>query len=124
MNDQVSSPPQAILDMLPDDGNGPVFQEPWQARIFVLVSKMCMDGRYVWDEFKDLLIDEIQTNGAEDGSDYYKRWLTAAERLVMSKGMAAPEELSSHKEHLAHHPPHPASSAPGRPIAVDPPRKA
>jgi nitrile hydratase accessory protein len=123
MNETVTPPPRAILEMLPDDGSGPVFQEPWQARIFALVSRMCMDGRYVWDEFKDLLIDEIQTNGAKDGSDYYERWLTAAERLVTSKGMTAPEELSQRKEHLAHHPPHPTTSAPG-PIAVDPPRKA
>ncbi len=123
MSQTVSSPPQAILDMLPDDGAGPVFMEPWQARIFALVSRMCMDGRYVWDEFKELLIDEIQSHGAEDGSDYYERWLAAAERLVTSKGMAAPEELSLRKEHLAHHPPHPTTSAPG-PITVDPARKA
>lgn len=122
MTENVSTPPQAILDLLPDDGSGPVFKEPWQARIFAVVSHMCMDGQYVWDEFKKLLIDEIQSNGAEDGSDYYERWLTAAERLVTSKGMAAPDELLARKEHLARHPPHPTTSGPG-PIAVDPARK-
>ncbi len=123
MTDQPTPPPQAILDLLPDDGDGPMFQEPWQARIFALVSTMYMDGRYAWDDFKDLLIDEIQSHGANDGSDYYERWLSAAERLVTAKGMAEYSDLAERKEHLAHHPPHPTTSAPG-PIAVDHARKA
>jgi len=123
MTETSHTPPRAILDLMPDDDGGPVFQEPWQARIFALVSQLYVDGRYAWDDFKDLLIDEIQSHGAEDGSDYYERWLSAAERLVMAKGMAQAGELAQRKEHLAEHPPHPTTSAPG-PITVDPARKA
>ncbi|MBC6439822.1 MAG: nitrile hydratase accessory protein [Rhodospirillales bacterium] len=123
MNETTIQPPQAILDMLPDDGSGPVFKEPWQARIFALVSQMYMDGQYIWDDFKHLLIDEIQTNGADDGSDYYERWLAAAERLVTAKGMAQTAALAERKAHLADHPPHPTTSDSG-PIAVDPARKS
>jgi len=123
MSESATPPPADVLAMLPDDDGGPTFKEPWQARIFALVSRMYMDGRYAWDDFKDLLIDEIQTNGAADGSDYYERWLAAAERLVTAKGFAADEALAERKAHLAEHPPHPTTSEPG-PIAVDPARKA
>ncbi len=100
----------------------PSFHEPWQARIFALVTRLCEDGRYDWDRFKVLLIDEIERNGAPDGADYYERWLAAAERLITDMGLLSRDELAARKSHLADHPPHPTHAAPG-PIAVDPPRR-
>lgn len=117
------APERAILDMLPDDGRGPVFDEPWQARIFALVARLTMDGHCAWDDFKALLIDEIRERGAPDGSDYYRRWLAAAERLTAQTGMASGEALDARKAHLARHPPHPTAARPS-PIAVFPARKA
>lgn len=104
------------------DDAGPAFAEPWQARIFALVARLCDDGRYDWDAFKELLIDEIGRHGADDGSDYYERWLAAVERLMVARGFVAPDELAARKAHLALHPPHPAHAARG-PVAVDPPRR-
>lgn len=101
----------------------PVFSEPWQARIFALVTRLCEDGRYDWDSFKTLLIDEIGSNGAGDGADYYERWLAACERLITAQGLVTAEDLAGRKAQLAAHPPHPTSAAAG-PIAVDPPRRA
>ena len=108
-------------DELPG-GTAPVFDEPWQARIFALVSGMCRDGRYDWEDFKALMIDEIGHHGDADGADYYERWLAACERLVTGKGMVTAAELAQRKAQLAAHPPHPTHAAPG-PIAVDPPRR-
>ena len=100
----------------------PVFEEPWQARIFAIVRAMHQDGRYAWREFQLLLIDEIGTRGTEDGSDYYERWLAAAERLVIARGMSRAGELADLREHLASHPPHPKTAPPG-PVAVEPARR-
>jgi len=103
-------------------GASPTFSEPWQARIFALVTRMCEDGRYDWDSFKVLLIDEIEHHGSADGSDYYERWLAACERLITGKGMISGADLAERKDALAAHPPHPTSAAPG-PITIDPPRR-
>ena len=100
----------------------PVFDEPWQARVFALVSAMHLDGRYAWREFQQLLADEIGARGARDGSDYYERWLAAAERLVVGKGMSRAEELARRRQHLASHPPHPSPASP-EPVAVAPARR-
>jgi nitrile hydratase accessory protein len=104
------------------DGQAPAFGEPWQARIFALVTRLCEDGRYDWDSFKVLLIDEIERHGAPDGSDYYERWLAACERLVTELGLLSADDLAERKGHLAAHPPHPTSAARG-PVAIDPPRR-
>ena len=82
---------------LPGDGAGgsPSFGEPWQARIFALVARMCEDGRYDWESFKVLLIDELERHGRSDGSDYYERWLAALERLLASKEVAARPEVDA-----------------------------
>lgn len=119
MNDTTATPPRLVPEAAPGDDSGPAFAEPWQARIFALVRRMHMDGHCSWEDFKDLLIDEIRTDGAEDGGDYYERWLSAAERLAIAKGLADRAALTARKERLARYPPHPTVSAPG-PIAVDP----
>ncbi len=100
----------------------PAFSEPWQARIFALVTRLCEDGRYDWERFKVLLIEEIEQHGAADGADYYERWLCAAERLITGMGLLSATDLAERKGHLAAHPPHPTHAAPG-PIAIDPPRR-
>lgn len=120
MNDAV---PTGLAELLPGAADGaPAFHEPWQARIFALVTRLCEDGRYDWERFKVLLIDEIEHHGAPDGTDYYERWLSAAERLVTDMGLVNAADLAERKGHLAAHPPHPTHAAPG-PIAVDPPRR-
>ena len=117
-----AAPERAMLAMLPGDDAGPVFSEPWQARIFALVARLAMDGHCAWDDFKALLSDEIRARGAPDGSDYYRRWLAAAEKLVAAGDMASAEALGARKAHLARHPPHPTGARQG-PIAVSPARK-
>lgn len=109
-----------LLGDIPVADGGPVFAEPWQARIFAVVSRLCQDGRFPWDDFKQRLIGEI---GADDRSDYFVHFLEACERLLADKGLVAVGELAALKAHLAAHPPHPTTSMPG-PVAVDPARPA
>jgi len=113
--------PHEILASVPAADDGPVFAEPWQARIFAVVSRLCQDGRFPWDDFKARLIAEIGRGGADDPTGYYVHFLNACERLLTEQGLVAAEELAALKAHLQAHPPHPTTSRPG-PVAVDPAR--
>jgi nitrile hydratase accessory protein len=111
--------PDEVLASVPGGDDGPVFAEPWQARIFAVVSRLCMDARFPWDDFKERLIAEIGRAGVDDTTDYYVHFVGACERLLTENGMLAADELAALKAHLAAHPPHPTTSPPG-PVAVDP----
>lgn len=113
--------PQDVLQSVPGAGDAPVFDEPWQARIFAVVSRLCLDGRFPWDDFKEQLIGEIGRDGEAGATDYYIHFLNACERLLTSEGLLDADELAALKAHLAAHPPHPTISRPG-PLAVDPAR--
>ena len=43
----------------PRKNGEPVFEAPWQSRAFGMVVGLHKAGLYPWDEFKELLIDEI-----------------------------------------------------------------
>ena len=49
----------------PTVDDAPVFAEPWQARAFAVVVKLCQDGHAEWDDFQRRLIAEI---GAADAA--------------------------------------------------------
>lgn len=73
---------------IPVDANGPVFTEPWEARIFALVVDLNGRGAFTWKEFQSLLVEEIGKS-ERDGTPraYYLNWLLAAERLFAAKGL-------------------------------------
>ena len=112
---------------VPGDKHGPVFDEPWQARAFALVVRLCQDGQYEWDEFRRLLIAEI---GAADAADaagngktgYYDHWLAASEKLLGARGLLAQDDLAGRKAELAANPPEPTKAVPN-PVHVDPGRR-
>ena len=100
-------------------GDERTFDEPWQARIFAMVTAMHGDGHYEWRAFQERLIDEIESRGAADGHDYYERWLAAAERLIVARGFGDRKELALIRQHLEDHPPLPTTST-AAPVAVEP----
>lgn len=74
-----------------------VFEHVWQGRLFGLTMALYDAGAFVWDEFRDRLIEEItawecEHPGSEDHA-YYDRWLAAFERLVIEKGMCGSQDL-------------------------------
>ena len=109
---------------VPGDKDGPVFDEPWQARVFALVVRLCRDGRYEWDEFRRLLIAEIgAADAAGDGeTGYYDHWLAASEKLLGARGLLAQDDLAGRKAELAANPPEPTKAVPN-PVHVDPGRR-
>jgi nitrile hydratase accessory protein len=90
------------LPRLPQDADGPVFAEPWQAQAFALAVKLSEQGHFTWQEWATMLADELRAaaSGGEpdDGSHYYSHWLAALERLVTAKGLADSASLLARKE--------------------------
>jgi nitrile hydratase accessory protein len=90
------------LPSLPRDSGGPVFREPWEAQAFALAVQLQEQGLFTWDEWAQALGAEItaaQTRGDPDrGDTYYRHWLTALERLVVTKGAANKAGLENTKD--------------------------
>jgi nitrile hydratase accessory protein len=103
--------------LLPDGGDAPVFAEPWQAQAFAIVVALHERGLFSWSEWADTLSVELKKpEAAEDGSDYYARWLQALEVLMARKGIAAPldvDAVAAAWQRAAHATPH------GKPILLE-----
>jgi len=88
---------------LPRKSGELVFHDSWERRVFALAVALCEQGLYQWDEFRDRLIAEIaaadQTATTDTshstGPSYYESWLAAFEKLVIEKGICAPEQINA-----------------------------
>lgn len=86
---------------IPQDAEGPVFVEPWEARAFAMVIDLNQQGRFAWKDFQSLLVEEIAKSEREGlGRPYYTNWLIAAERLFEKLGLAQREETDAEVERL------------------------
>lgn len=86
---------------LPQDGDGPVFAEPWQAEAFALTVRLHEAGCFTWTEWADTLaavLREVRERGEpDDGSHYYDHWLSALERMVTAKHLVDATALDHRK---------------------------
>ncbi len=79
---------------IPRRNGEPVFNEPWESRVFAIAVALCERGLYDWDEFRDRLIAEISAaDWRGDRSTYYESFMTALERLMLDKGICLREEI-------------------------------
>jgi nitrile hydratase accessory protein len=78
----------------PDLGGAAPFAEPWQAQAFALTVELHAKGAFTWSEWSRTLGAQI---AAEDGADYYERWLAALETILAAKGLADPASLAALK---------------------------
>ena len=99
---QAKASASALLDSLPSfpqDDDGPVFNEPWQAEVFAMTLSLYEQGVFSWPEWADQLTQSIysaQEGGDPDlGDTYYLHWLDALEKIVVSKGIGAAEQLKT-----------------------------
>ena len=80
------------LPKLPQEAEGPVFAEPWQAVAFALANWLCAEGHFSPGEWAAALAEELRRDArggaSDDGSRYYHCWLAALERLVVAKGLS------------------------------------
>ena len=108
--------------LLPGDPSGPVFREPWEAQAFALVVALHQAGHFTWPEWVAALSAEIRRAQAEGdpdgGGTYYRHWLAALEKLVVSKALADGDDLRLRRIECAANPPgkhdHPARREPIR----------
>ncbi len=101
----MSRPEAQDLETLPRDEEGPVFSEPWQARVFGLVVHLCDAHGIPWKEWADRfsaeLADAAGPASERDPAAYYERWLDACEAWLAERGLAAAEEVAVVKEAIA-----------------------
>ncbi|MGA2997641.1 nitrile hydratase accessory protein [Bradyrhizobium sp.] len=111
----------SALEDLPQDDDGPVFREPWEAQAFAMALSLHERGLFTWNEWAAALADEIkiaQAGGDPDtGTTYYRHWLATLEKLVAAKGVATLETQHRYRDawdHAADRTPH------GKPIELKP----
>jgi len=79
---------------LPRKNGELVFDEPWQGRVFGMAVALHEQGLYDWDEFRRVLIAQVQAAEARPGPFvYYEVWLATFEELLRKKGLVTHEEL-------------------------------
>ncbi len=118
-NDRSSIDPKAArlaaraLPDLPQDDEGPVFREPWEAQAFAMTLALYERRMFTWPEWAATLSEEIkraQAAGDPDtGETYYRHWLNALERLVAAKGVTDAATLARYQhawDHAADRTPH------------------
>jgi nitrile hydratase accessory protein len=101
------------LPGIPQDEDGPVFREPWEAQAFAMALALHARGLFSWTEWAATLADEIkraQANGDPDtGETYYRHWLATLERLIAEKGVTTSDTLHRYRDawdHAADRTPH------------------
>lgn len=101
---------------IPQDEDGPVFKEPWEAQAFAMVLDLYDKGHFTWNEWVVAISGEIaaaMARGDPDlGDTYYRHWLAALERIVADKGLSSAEELARRREDWRHADAHRAFGAP------------
>jgi nitrile hydratase accessory protein len=82
-------------------GDGPAFNEPWEAAALALSISLQDEGHFTAAEWSDALGAEIKAAQArgdpDDGTTYYRNVLAALERLVREKGLASAAALRTRR---------------------------
>ena len=90
------------LPLLPRDGQGPVFAEPWQAQVFAVVVELTQRGELTPKEWADHLgaaLKNAEKQGEYDtGERYYDHWLTALECFLVERNLTDWEDLAVERE--------------------------
>lgn len=85
----------------PQDDQGPVFNEPWEAQAFALVLALHEKDLFSWQEWAAVLCEQIalaQADGDPDlGNTYYQHWLAALETISQKKNLSNEDELTTRK---------------------------
>jgi nitrile hydratase accessory protein len=83
----------------PPRSNGELlFQRFWESRAFGMAIALSKKGHYEWEDFRQKLIASIaewERQHCEDDPDwnYYQRWLSALEHLLVASDLLDREEL-------------------------------
>jgi len=87
---------------IPRRNGEPVFNEPWESRVFGMAVGLCERGFYDWDEFRERLVAEISAADARrEESTYYERFLRVLQRLILEKRICDDTEIDLRIAELA-----------------------
>ena len=87
---------------IPRHNGEPVFNEPWESRVFGMAVGLCERGFYDWDEFRERLVAEISAADARrEESTYYERFLRVLQRLILEKRICDDTEIDLRIAELA-----------------------
>jgi nitrile hydratase accessory protein len=113
LNPEAAAEATRALPGVPQDADGPVFREPWEAQAFAMALALHARGLFTWNEWAAVLANEIkraQTAGDPDtGETYYRHWLATLEYLVSAKGVASSDIQHRYRDawdHAADRTPH------------------
>jgi nitrile hydratase accessory protein len=82
-----------------------VFTEPWESRAFGLALTLHGAGVFEWETFRQELIATIaRWESSEEPWSYYRCWLMALERVVVSAGLVDQHDLDERASVLAGRP--------------------
>jgi nitrile hydratase accessory protein len=93
----------------PPRSNGElVFAQPWESRAFGLAMALREAGTFEWEDFRTELVARIAAweAGHEPGEcfSYYRCWLEALERVVVTRGLVADGAVGDRAVELAARP--------------------
>ena len=76
------------------------FDQDWERQAFGVALALSRSGYFDWEDFRQQLIAAIgeweNTHDLSDNSwDYYERWLTALERVLVEKHLVKADELAA-----------------------------
>jgi nitrile hydratase accessory protein len=94
--EQIAADRESIA-AIPRRNGEPVFDEPWESRVFGMAVGLCERGRFAWEEFRARLLAEITAAEARgEASTYYERFLRALQGLLIAKGICSAQEVESY----------------------------
>ena len=100
-HDEIARAAAAVAPIPRGEDGAPVFREPWEAQAFAITLSLHERGLFTWPEWAQALagaIGQAQAEGdPDDGSTYYRHWLSALERLVAAKGVASAQALAERR---------------------------
>ena len=92
-----------ICKSLPLSPNDDVkFNEPWEARAFAIVVRLTNAGHFTWAEWVEYFSKEVAAATAVEAAGgvpktYYQQWLSAAENMMVAKGVTSLDQLAARK---------------------------
>ncbi|WP_051131289.1 nitrile hydratase accessory protein [Pseudaminobacter salicylatoxidans] len=114
----------APVQALPVERDGPLFDAPWQARAFALLTSLHASQGFAWSDWVSVFSAQRAADEAGDADPgYYRSWVCALELMLERGGWSSHREIDDAIEETRADWPHPAHEAHREPIARDPARR-
>ena len=84
---------RAVSSLTTPADEAQAFDAPWQAQAFAMVVQLAENGVFTWPEWVAAFAAEPES----DGRSYYERWLAAAEKLMVAKGLTSFDQLAARR---------------------------